>query len=158
MTTLTEWAGKHGVTYAALHELTQMLIAPEQDPTPDAGESEAAVQVRVRLEASQKGCRLFRNNRGAFYDETQRFIRYGLMNESASQNKRIKSHDLIGIRPVMIQQHHVGHIFGQFLSREIKKASWRYSGNADEVAQLAWAELITSLGGDACFAHNTGTI
>ncbi len=158
MITLTEWAGKHGVSYAALAELTAMMTAREHDPTPDAGESEAAVQVRVRLEASQKLCRLWRNNRGAFYDDTDRFIRFGLGNESSAQNNRLKSHDLIGIRPILIEQHHVGHIIGQFLSREIKKASWKYTSTPDEVAQLAWAELITSLGGDACFAHNTGTI
>ncbi len=122
------------------------------------GMSEAGVQSRIRLEAARKGCYLWRNNVGVLPDRNGRPIRYGLANDSKAVNKAVKSGDLIGVRPVLITQAHVGHTIGQFLSREAKPGAWRYSGTDREVAQLAWAELITSLGGDACFANNEGTI
>jgi hypothetical protein len=59
---------------------------------------------------------------------------------------------------VLITQDHVGKVIGQFLSREVKAAGWRYAGTDREKAQLKWAELITAMGGDACFAAGKGTI
>jgi hypothetical protein len=59
---------------------------------------------------------------------------------------------------VLIAQSHVGHVFGQFMSREIKAPGWQFSGNPHELAQQNWANLINSLGGDACFANSSGTI
>ncbi len=120
--------------------------------------SEAALQNLVKLEASNKGCRLWRNNVGAAYMKDGSFIRYGLANDSATLNREIKSADLIGIRPVLITPDMVGTILGQFLSREIKASGWKYTGTDREKAQLAWAELILSLGGDAAFAVGEGTI
>lgn len=120
--------------------------------------SEAGIQSAVRLEASNAGYRLWRNNVGATYTPKGDFIRYGLANDSAMLNAQIKSADLIGIKPVLITQEMVGMIIGQFLSREIKSADWKYSGTPREQAQLAWAELILALGGDACFATGVGTL
>src|SRR5438034_502134 len=120
--------------------------------------SEAGVLSDIRLEASEKGARLWRNNVGATYTPTGQFIRYGLANDSALLNKTIKSADLIGIRPVIITPQHVGSIIGQFISREIKKPGWRYSHTEREQAQSNWAELIISLGGDACFVTSRGTL
>lgn len=102
--------------------------------------------------------RLWRNNVGGTYTEEGSFLRYGLANDSKQMNDAIKSHDLIGIRPVLIEQHHVGKIIGQFVSREVKAAGWKYRGTKREEAQLRWAELIASLGGDACFANGEGTL
>nr|WP_297388188.1 hypothetical protein [uncultured Roseateles sp.] len=122
------------------------------------GESEAATSVRVRLEASQKGMRLWRNNVGVLQDETGRPVRYGLANDSPAVNKHIKSADLIGIRPVLIQPQHVGLVLGQFVSREMKEGGWQYKGTEREEAQLRWAQLVASLGGDAAFATGVGTL
>jgi len=47
---------------------------------------------------------------------------------------------LIGIKPG-----------GQFVSREVKRPGWRYTGTEREVAQLRWIEIVTALGGDAKF-------
>lgn len=121
-------------------------------------QSEAAIQNLIRLEATQKGCRLWRNNVGAAYMHDGNFLRYGLANDSAKINAVLKSADLIGIRPVTITQEMVGSVIGQFLSREIKASNWRYRGTDAEKAQLAWAELIVSMGGDAAFATKEGTI
>jgi hypothetical protein len=119
---------------------------------------EAGILSEVRLEASEKGCRLWRNNVGATYTDKGHFIRYGLANDSAQLNAVLKSADLIGIRPIVITPAHVGKIIGQFVSREIKQSNWRYTGTDREKAQLSWAELIISLGGDACFATGKGTL
>lgn len=157
--TLTQWAIRHGVSHQALAELRQMM-GVDTDPASCNAKpgSEAAVQQAIRLEASRLGCRLWRNNRGACKDETGRLIRYGLANETSALDKVIKSHDLIGIRPVLITPEHVGTTIGQFVSREVKKPGWRYTGTEREVAQLAWAKLIVSLGGDAMFANGEGTL
>ena len=157
MTVLHEWAARWNIPVAALNELREKLGAGNEAPMV-GGKSEAAVSSILRAEAPKVGARLWRNNVGGMYDETGRFIRYGLANETAAMNKVIKSADFIGIRPVLITPAHVGTTIGQFLSREVKAGDWRYTGTEREVAQLAWATLITSLGGDAGFATGAGTL
>ena len=120
--------------------------------------SESGVSSDIRLEASERGYRLWRNNVGAAYTSTGQFIRFGLANDSAQLNKVIKSADLIGIRPILITPAHVGMTIGQFISREVKHSTWKYTGTERERAQLAWAELVNSLGGDACFTIGRGTL
>jgi hypothetical protein len=120
--------------------------------------TESAAQANVRLEASQKGARLWRNNLGATTDSRGNFFRYGLANDSAAVNKTMKSSDLIGILPIVILPEHVGHIFGQFLAREMKAPGWKYTGTEREVAQLNFINLINDLGGNAAFATGRGTI
>jgi hypothetical protein len=123
-----------------------------------AGKSEQSVQAAVRLEASRKGCRLWRNNVGACKTDTGGQIRYGLANDSAGMNRVIKSSDLIGIRPVTIGPEHVGTVIGQFLAREVKKGSWRFAGTDREQAQLRFIAAVRALGGDAAFSCGEGTI
>jgi hypothetical protein len=155
---ISDWAQRWGIPPEAIADLQNTLISQIPDPKTQPGESEAAIQTRVRLEATSKGARLFRNNVGAGMLDTGSFVRFGLANESKTMNNHIKSADLIGIKPVLIQPHHVGSIIGQFLSREVKAGNWKYKGTKREVAQLRWAELILSLGGDACFTNGEGTI
>lgn len=153
--TLTQWAARHGVSQAALAELTGIVTDPQSAPT---GQSEAAVQQLVRLEASRLGMRLFRNNVGACKDETGRVIRYGLCNDSAQMNKTVKSSDLIGIRPVIITPDMVGHTIGQFVAREVKRPGWSYRGTDREVAQQAFGQLVLKLGGDFKFCTGEGSL
>lgn len=156
---LDSWAKRWCIQDAALADLRQLLGTINSGLNPiDVAMSEAGVQSQIRLEASQKGCRLWRNNVGAAHMQDGSFIRYGLANDSTGVNRTIKSADLIGIRPVKIEQYMVGWILGQFLSREIKKPNWKYTGTDREKGQLQWAQLILSLGGDACFASGIGTI
>lgn len=156
--TLNQWAIKWGVPIGALEDLRREFGAISTEPAPNPGESEAGVQNRIRLEASRKGLRLWRNNVGATMDENGNFIRYGLANDSKQLNDKLKSSDLIGIRPVRIEPHHVGAVLGQFVAREIKPGSWSYSGTKREEAQLKFLELVVSLGGDGAFATNEGTL
>jgi hypothetical protein len=120
--------------------------------------SESGILSDIRLEASERGARLWRNNVGATQTPSGQFIRFGLANDSAALNRVIKSADLIGIRPLLITPAHIGTIIGQFISREVKHSGWKYTGTERERAQLAWAELILSLGGDACFTTGRGTL
>lgn len=158
MINLNLWAIKHGVSFEALTELRALMTGISTEPAPVSGESEAAIQTRIRLEMSRKGGRIFRNNVGAMMDDNGNFIRYGLANDSKQMNDLIKSSDLIGIRPVVIQQNHVGQVIGQFVAREVKAANWKYTGTAREEAQLRFLELVIALGGDAQFANQEGTL
>lgn len=156
-TTLHQWAIQYGVPLDAVHALQRLFGTRDVPDPPRAvyGKSEASIQAALRLNASKSGCRLWRNNVGAGYMADGSFVRWGLMNDSREMNERIKSHDLIGIRPVLVGPEHIGTTIGQFFMREAKPYDWVYTDTAHERAQLAAAELITSLGGDARFA-NTG--
>lgn len=156
---LEQWGIKWGVPAAALQDLRQSWGVLGRDEPPEAaGKSEAWAQSMVRLEASQKGMRLWRNNVGALQDERGVPVRYGLANHSKQINEVLKSGDLIGIRPVLVTPVWLGCTLGQFVSREIKEPGWRYTGTEREVAQLKWLQLVNSLGGDAAFATGTGTL
>lgn len=156
---LDEWATRHRIPQDALIELRRLMNAEPTDPASyPIGLSEAAVQADLRLEASSKGGRLFRNNVGACKDDRGRHIRYGLCNESKQMNTKVKSSDLIGIKPVVITQQMVGSTIGQFVAREVKRQGWKYRGDDRERAQLNFIKLIVSLGGDAQFASGEGTL
>lgn len=164
MNTLHEWFNRNAgqpLTLGVFRDLQTTLgtyTPPLPADAPEAGKSEAWAQSVVRLEASEKGIALFRNNVGVLEDKTGRPVRYGLGNDSPKMNEVIKSGDLIGIRSILIQPHHVGHVFGQFVSREIKAPGWQYTGQGREGAQMAWANLINSRGGDAAFATGAGSL
>ncbi len=155
-----EWATAWNVPHACMADLLQRMgmgySAPQVVAVP--GASESAVQSRVRIEAAFKGVTLWRNNVGALMDERGVPVRYGLCNDTAALNKQIKSGDLIGIRPVLITAALVGHVIGQFVSRECKRDGWTYDGTPHEVAQAKWNSIITASGGDAAFTSGVGSI
>ena len=155
---LKEWAKRHDVTPEALAELQQLFTQSTDVPHSMSGASEAAVLNAVRLEASRIGVRLYRNQVGACEDKNGRQIRYGWMNDSKKMNEHIKSGDLIGIRPVLITQEMVGCTIGQFVMREVKHADWVWEATEHEIAQLRCLELVVSLGGDACFCNDVGSL
>jgi hypothetical protein len=119
--------------------------------------SETNVQARVRLEAAKLGIRLWRNNSGAGKLENGSFVRWGLCNESAAVNSRLKSSDLIGIRAIVITPDMVGKTLGVFVARECKREGWTYDGSEEEEAQYRFITLINSMGGDACFVLGEGS-
>lgn len=161
MTTLADWARTWGVPDAALRDLQARLGALDRFTSTDtpAPRSEAAVQTGARVRASQLGWRLWRNNVGAIHDAKRNIhVRFGLANDSPQVNAVVKSGDLIGIRPRIIQPDDIGTLIGQFVSIECKRADWTYSGDEHETAQLNWANLVVSLGGDARFVTNEGNL
>jgi hypothetical protein len=156
-----QWAIKWGVRLDAVQDLQLMLgtlTLPPSAQSSGPAKSEAWAQSAVRLEASEKGVKLWRNNVGALLDRNGRLVRYGLANDSQQMNEKIKSGDLIGWRPVLITPAHVGHTLGQFVSREIKEPGWQYTGTEREAAQLTWANVVNAAGGDARFATGPGTL
>lgn len=161
---LAAWATRWAVPPAALVDLMQSLgaLAPMHAANDSKHTSEAAVQSLVRLEAAQKGLLLWRNNVGAgtFISDTgaESFMRFGLANDSKQVNAVLKSADLIGIRPVTVTPQHVGQVIGQFVSREVKERAWRWTGTDREIAQMNWATLVASLGGDAQIVNSEGSL
>lgn len=153
-----EWARRNGVSHTALSELAQLMGVESTHAVTGSDRPEARVQDAARLEASKMGWRLWRQNVGALKDETGRIVRYGLCNDTPAMNKRIKSSDLIGIRPVIITPAMVGTTLGQFVAREVKRDGWKYKGTEHEQAQLRFGEIVTSLGGDFKFWNGSGEL
>lgn len=154
MITLEEWAARWRIPPEALAELAHSSI---YSPDTDEKKSEARVQSELRLEAARAGVYLFRNNVGAGRLENGKFMRWGLANDSTQVNTVLKSGDLIGIRRRLIQPHDVGRYLGQFVSREVKKAAWKFQATEEEQAQVKWATLINSQGGDAQIITGPGS-
>lgn len=151
---IVNWAQRHGVSNEALRELQLLFI--EEDSTnisQSNGLSEGAVQNNIKLEAARNGWRLWRNNVGVLKDLRGVPVRYGLANDSKKLNEKVKSGDLIGIKPLVITPEMVGSIVGQFMSIEVKKSNWKYTGSPRERAQLKWQQIINGLGGYAKFAN-----
>lgn len=156
MFNINTWAAKWSIPSAAIDDMRESIVSSLPAECPPRGlSSEAGVLSAVRLEASRKGARLWRNNKGAVTDQNGNFIRYGLANESTTIDKIIKSSDLIGIRRVILPG---GGIIGQFVAREIKKPGWKYSGTEREKAQLNFLNLINSFGGDGQFTTSEGSL
>lgn len=159
---LNDWALTWGIPAVALQDLRRRMLAetdiPYMPPTGIAPHTEAFSTSQIRLEASTKGYRSFRNNSGACYDENGNFIRYGLANESEQMNKVLKSPDLILIDPRPIPIEAVGRPWGRFVGREAKAPGWVYTGTEREVAQRAFGNLVVAMGGDFAFATGPGTL
>lgn len=116
--------------------------------------TEAKVQADIRIAAGHHSCRLWRNNSGACYDQSGRLIRYGLGNDSAQMNKRIKSPDLVGWTTVTVTPEMVGQQVAIFTGVECKAPGWN-SGKKfteREQAQLEFIGLVCNDGGYAGFA------
>lgn len=150
MNHLQQWAFHWGIPAVAMADLQRRLTEPFAVVV--SGTSEAAVQTQVRLDAARAGIPTWRNNVGVLLDKRGVPVRFGLANDSSAVNKRFKSADLIGIKPVTVTPQMVGSVIGQFWSRECKHAGWKYRGDDHEQAQRRWAELVLAHGGDAGFA------
>ena len=156
-----KWAIRHGISLQALQELKDIFgidHIPYAQCDPKEYLTEAYTQSVVRLEAAQKGLKLWRNNVGVLTNERGTPVRYGLGNDSPKINQIIKSGDLIGWRPLLITDRLVGSTVAQFLSRECKAPGWKYTGDEHERAQLRWAEVVVAAGGDAGFCTGEGSL
>jgi hypothetical protein len=112
--------------------------------------TEADVQNLQRLQASQRGWRVWRNNRGVLRNpDTGQPVRFGLANDNPSEAKQYASADLIGCAPTLILPEHVGHTLGLFLSIEVKASDV----TRVPVAQRNWQTLVRSLGGYAIITN-----
>lgn len=156
MLSLHEWAARWLVPEAALRELVDVAVL--EPVAPQKPGSEAAVQACVRLEAARAGVYLWRNNRGAFKDDTGRVIRFGLANDSKALGDKLKSHDLVGWRSRLIHPLDVGQRIAQTYSRECKPVGWKFNPNdAREAAQMRWHLMVQAAGGDSAFVTGEGS-
>lgn len=161
MLTMARWALKWGIPEAALVDLRATFGAESVETpksTPYLGVGEPEVQARSRLKCSRRGSLSWRNNVGAYVDDNGNFVRYGLANDSARVNAKIKSSDLIGIRRLLITPEHVGTEVGQFMALEVKHGDWQYSGSEHEQGQGNFLNLVNSMGGYGRFVTHEGQI
>lgn len=150
---LKQWQILHGVSDLAMIDLMSMFGVTQHSPTSTRSKplSESAVQAYSQLDYAKAGDILWRNNVGVLMDARNIPVRYGLANESKKMNEEVKSSDLIGITRVLITPEMVGTTIGQFTAIETKKQAWKWSGNAHEVAQLKFHQIVVSYGGKANF-------
>lgn len=158
------WAQRHPQAAAELQQVLHADAHHSPEGTPI--KSEAYAQQAARLQIAKQGGLAWRNNVGASKSKEQhscprcnfRFeveqapIRWGLCNDSAKLNSKIKSSDLIGIMPRLITPEMVGTTIGQFIAVETKRPGWKYKGDDHEVAQLNWLQLVAGKGGVAFFS------
>lgn len=113
---------------------------------------ESATTSHVRLDAANLGITLFRNNSGAWKDDTGRFMRYGLGSFDSKRDK-LASSDYIGITPVFITPDMVGQVIGVFTAVEMKPSDWKFV-QSDERAlhQRNFHDIVKKAGGFAGFA------
>ena len=115
--------------------------------------NEKAVASRVRLDAAQHNVDLLRNNSGGFYDETGRFVRYGL--GSYTKEQQLASSDFIGITPIFITPDMVGTFIGVFTAVETKPEDWKFnSSDKRSLHQKNFIDMVLKRGGYAGFAQN----
>lgn len=152
-----QWAREWGFPAEAVADLVARLTVAEGGV---GGASESAVQSEIRLIASRRGdMALWRNNSGALEDKQGRPVRFGLGNDSAVANKRMKSADLIGLQRVVIGPEHVGQTFGRFVSIEVKRPGWKPSARDErDQAQANWAATVAAFGGVALRTSDPQTV
>lgn len=156
---LYAWAQRWGIPYDALADLMREFRVSTDPATLAPGtRTEGEIQQAIRLEATRKGKRIFRNNVGGGFLQDGSFVRWGLANDSATLNKHVKSSDLIGISGEIITQADLGQPRGRFIAREVKAEGWQWKGDEHELAQLRFLEIIASYGGDAAFTTTEGTL
>lgn len=97
-------------------------------------ETEIQQRIRVVLNKSGSGSRVWRNNVGK-YKKDDRWITYGLCVGSA---------DLVGVEQVVVTPEMVGKTFGRFLAVEVKTPEGRLSKE-----QKAWLKTVQDFGGRA---------
>lgn len=122
--------------------------------------SETVVQQRTRLAFASIGP-MWRNNSGAYQDDTGRWVRYGLGNDSAALNAAVKSSDLIGITPVTAWLHSANAwvTLGVFTALEVKPSGWVLKPSDDRaIAQEKFHGIVREVGGFAGFVNDEKSI
>lgn len=113
---------------------------------------ESAVASHIRLDAAKRDVWLERNNSGAFYNDRNQFIRYGLGSYIPDKDK-LASSDWIGATPVLITHDMVGQVLPVFTAIETKPSDWKFN-SADKrcLYQKNFIDMVIGMGGFAGFA------
>lgn len=103
--------------------------------------NESTIQQQIRLGISAPGCKMFRNNCGAYKADDGRLIRYGVASPGGS--------DLIGWKTRTITPDMVGRRVAVFTAIEVKGPRTRVSDN-----QQRFVDTVTRAGGIAGIARS----
>jgi len=153
MSAIHEWACRHNLQRAAYEELLVILNPSLGIAKAEKGKSEGAVQSGLRILAPQHRASLWRNNTGAFKDDSGRWVRYGLGNDSKQLNAVWKPSDLIGITTVAAS--YIGQEFGVLTAVEVKEEGWHQIPSDKRAAgQANFMNTVVSMGGLAGFAQS----
>lgn len=149
MLVVDAWAQRWGIRPDAVAELKNWLSYKTPNKPDGQGKNEAEVQALIRIEASNQGHEMLRNNSGAMQDDTGRVVRFGLGNDSKRINNVFASSDLIGVTSMVVQQKHVGCTLGVFTVAEVKDPNWTgpNPNNKREVAQANFINHVKAFGG-----------
>ena len=109
------------------------------------------------IRASEWGCRLFRNNSGAFKNPNGGFTRFGLMVNKKKWLAKFRSSDQIGFTPVTITPEMVGKTIPVFTSFEDKAPSFnihrQFKEGSREWMQKNWCDFVKRFNGIAGFTR-----
>lgn len=156
MQNIQEWAKQWRVPDQAIAQLVPILAVPDAPVVPG---SEAAAQQEIRLSAPHHDMYLWRNNSGAFKNDSGRFVRFGLGNDSSKINAVMKSSDLIGFKRVLITPAHVGRLFAIFTAVECKPEGWhQIPSDKRAAAQGNYISLVNANGGLAAFMTHAASL
>jgi hypothetical protein len=118
-------------------------------------DTESEIQQLVQIEGPKWGCKLERNNSGAFEDKTGRHVRFGLGNVSKKHSDQMKSADLVGFKQIVVTPEMVGKTIAVITGIEMKTPGWKFNPkDAHERAQFNWLQWISNHGGFAGFAQS----
>lgn len=113
--------------------------------------NEKAVASHILLAAAQRDLWLGRNNSGGFYDQSGRFVRYGL--GAFTEADGMASSDYIGWTPTFITPDMVGQVLPVFTAVETKPSDWKfYRSDKRACNQQAFIDMVRAAGGKAGFA------
>lgn len=159
-----QWMQKHP---AAAADMAVMIGAVNWAPDKKSeGKSETWAQQTARINITRQGAYSWRNNVGATKTKCTcgaklccprcgklpGFYRWGLANDSATLNEKIKSSDLILGIPRIITPDMLYKKILQFGTAETKKPGWEFNKkDKREVGQAAWMTIIREAGGYATF-------
>lgn len=156
---LTQWQQKHNISAEAMGDLAIITgRVPASLYTPSQGAtSEEATQSRLRVIAPSLASHLWRNNNGVMEDG-DRYIRFGLANDSKKLNDVFKSSDLIGITQMRIGPQHFGRTVGIFTAIEVKHPRWVTPENDRDEAQSNYLQHVNANGGLGFFCTHPGQL
>jgi hypothetical protein len=110
----------------------------------------------VRLRATARGSRVFRNNSGVLFNQEGVPIRFGLGNESKKINQEMKTSDFIGWTQITITPEMIGKKVAVFTAIEAKALGFKvkkiYPKKSREHAQNKFITIVNNAGGIAGFA------
>ena len=117
---------------------------------------EGKASILVKLQLNRNNCRVFRNNSGVAYDQSNRPVFFGLGNDGKKDKESIRTPDHVGWHVVTVTLDMVGKKLAVFTAVDAKKAGFTrkttYPVGTREYGQKKFFDLVIESGGVAGFA------